>query len=202
MKKMNSTGFVTETNNQKSKKSNENSALLLKLGICAAACAFVMLIKYADMNNITASDLAVTAKYDAVSVDSSEYDELGKLQFVELPGILEVFSPSSKYKLPIETSDVKILDNDDGASLTSKNEQYIKVSDNSFVKLCEDNTVVLVFDGDCEVSYSGNMEITVEEGQNLKEGDTIGKIASNEVLTLKTHLSGRPINPKEVFLID
>lgn len=203
MKKMNSTVFVTEANNKKNKKASESKALFLKLGICAAACAFVMLVKYADTFNKTASDLAVTAKYDAGSVDSdSEYDELGKLQFVELPGILEVFSPSNKYPLPIETVNIEMLSDEYEVKLESKNEQYIKVHDNCSVKSCETDNIVLSFDGDYEISYNGKMDVTVEEGQTLKQGDTIGKIASNEMLLIKTNLSGRPVSPKEVFKIN
>lgn len=214
MKKMNLTDFVTETNRKKSKNAGENLSLFVKLGICAAACAFVMLVKYADMNNnTTASDLAVTAKYGAVSAlaktdieetENDEYGEMGKLQFVELPGILEVFAPSGKFELPIEAEKAENdgENEDDVLTLKSEKEQYIKASEDCTVKVCENNSVILSFKGDYEVTYGGKIDISVEEGQSLKKGDTIGKIAADEVLTLKTDLSGRPINPKEVFEAD
>ena len=197
MRKMKATAFTTENGNKK--RSNRNLGLYAKLIACTAACVLVLVAKIADENRSSVSENELRAEYQSVS-GMNENDELGKLQFVELPGILEVFSSSYKQKLPIKSRET--TQNDNEIRVISDMEQYVSVFGNCRVKRAENNTVELVFDGDIEVSYTADMSISVEEGQRLKEGDTIGKIAAGEELKLETKLAGRPVNPREVFLTD
>lgn len=198
MRKMKATAFTTENSNKK-RTYNKNLGLYAKLVACTAACVLVLVAKIADENNSLVTDVELGAQYQSVA-GMNENDELGKLQFVELPGILEVFSPSHKQKLPIKSRET--TQNDNGITVISDMEQYVSVFGDCRVKKAEGNTVELVFDGDVEVSYTGDMSVSVEEGQRLKEGDTIGKIAAGEGLKIETKLSGRPVNPREVFLTD
>ncbi|MBQ9832891.1 MAG: hypothetical protein IJO48_04075 [Clostridia bacterium] len=200
MKKMKSTQFITEKTNKNDAKRFNGMGMFIKLGVCASVCALVMLVKIADMKDTTASYSAVYAEYDAVSAQKD--DELGKLRFVELPGILQVFSTSDRYELPLKNCEIQAVEENNELVIKSNGEQYVSAAARCSVKTAENNTVTVSFDGDCEVSYAGNMEINVEEGQMLKEGDTIAKIASGETLTVRTNIAGRPVDPQEVFFVE
>ena len=98
------------------------TSMLVKCGICAAACALVLLLKWIGT---PATDSALQTVKEAVNEESELDDMLGKLKFVELPGILEVFSISGKLQPPIEASESESLRDSTLLVLNSVQEQYV-----------------------------------------------------------------------------
>ncbi|HMM30309.1 MAG TPA: M23 family metallopeptidase [Clostridia bacterium] len=176
-------------------------SMFVKLGICAFMCALVLLLS-ALQNG--AND-AVGASYTADSSTDDEFDEtLGKLKFVELPGILEVFAAQDKIALAVNYDAAELLADDTMLMLVSAAAQTVSLPVDGRVKaIGEDDKlggyVCITSANDSEIQYYGLSSISVEEGQSLKALDSLGVIEAGESLFIKVNVSGRPENPTQFF---
>ena len=173
--------------------------LLLKIGICAAVCLTMLILKWVD-TPLTAR--AVESVDRALSEETDIDEMLGKLQFVELPNVLEVFSASSGYASPVTVRSSTPMD--DGRMLLLIAESGADVSSSckgTVHSIGEDaslgNYVCVRRDEDLDFYYYGLNEIFVEEGQPVKMQDTLGALGTDGRLCLAVLDNGRPMDPRD-----
>lgn len=172
------------------------NGMFIKFGICAAACALVLLINWME----APPSVSVGGGPNAEQQSESE-DMLGKLKFVQLPGILEVFASEDKLKVPLAFTSWELAQGDTQLFLTSESDQYVVSGADGTVKSSEEGLIALRLENDKEIVYTGNMIVHVESGQTVKAGDSLGSIGADEVLGVKVNVSGLPQNPLEEFNI-
>lgn len=175
--------------------------MLIKCGICAAACALVLLLKWIGA---PATDSALQTVKDAVSEESELDEMLGKLKFVELPGILEVFSSSGKLQPPIDASGSESLRDGTLLALTSDAEQNVTACLEGSVKETGSDKelgsyVRIVSKDDKELYLYGLAGISVEMGQPLLGSDYVGSIEAGGTLYIGFSIKGKPENPAGYF---
>lgn len=172
--------------------------MLAKLGICAAAGALVLI-----GNFYSSADTPVSTQIDAAV---EETDGLGKLRFVELTGLLEVFSMGGKYDIPAEYSEISLLEEGTVLKLCSSAKQSVKAPDAGKVKsIGQDDSygsyVSIVTNDDREIQVYGFSSINVEEGQSVLSGDLLGYVESESQLYVRLLQAGRPGEVKDYFNI-
>ncbi|MEG1547749.1 MAG: hypothetical protein RR232_01660 [Clostridia bacterium] len=193
----------TRVNHNKNRSTTQDNAgfssMFIKIGICAAVCALVLVIKLIDDSAMTIYNSA-----DSGTAIDEEFDEsLGKLKFVALPGILDVFAPDGKLQLGFEYDSKKVLDDNSALCIFASKVQNIPIPVDCVVKEVSNIaetcvSVSITTEDDIEIVYRGLSKAAVEEGQRLTSGDTLGQSGEN-TLTIQVYLQGRPCDPMEVF---
>ncbi len=174
------------------------SSMLMKIGLCAFMCALILLLS-ALQNN---ADNSRSAYQDPS--DEGFDESLGKLKFVELPGILEVFAASDKLAVDVSYDAAELIGDDTTLVLVSAAVQTVSLPVNGRVKAVGEDAelggyVCVTTANDSELQYYGLTGISVEEGQTLKALDSLGVIEAGESLFIKVNKSGRPENPSDYF---
>ncbi len=173
---------------------------LVRLGICALIFGGIAVIRIrGDADKL--AGLFGTESESGVS--QSERERLGRLRFVELPSIIEVFAPSKEAVLPANANGFELIsDNTDlilsvrsGAPVDSPTAGTVKdvgedASLGRYVRVAADN--------DMEFEVYGLSEISVERGQPVKQGQRLG-LSESEKLTVRAYKSGRPLDLSKVF---
>lgn len=173
-------------------------SMLVKLGICALMCALVLLLS-------ALQDKRAGESYALNSTEEEPFDEtLGKLKFVELPGILEVFAAEDKFEVKLDYDAAELIGDDTTLMFVSAAAQTISLPVGGRVKAIGEDAelgayVCVVAANDSEFQYYGLSSIAVEEGQTLRALDSLGVIEAGESLFIKVNVSGRPENPTEFF---
>ena len=185
------------------KQANGGNSMLAKIGVCVLLAGLAVLSEYADSS---ADIMEVSSE---ISTDKANEqnggDYLGKLRFVELPGIMQVFSSDAKFRVGVEYDEWKI--NDEKSCITVKgiNGACLPAPADCTVKSvnADDSgitTVIMAADGDITISCSAGSEAAVEEGQPLKCGDTL--FASVDSVDISMTKGGRPVDPSEYYDMD
>ncbi len=175
---------------------------LILLGICTAA--FMLLFAFKIIGSSDAQDvLASMRELQNAGSDqddrSNAEETLGRLKLVQLPSIIEVFSPSDSPILPLafdraieeESTMIAKLYAPTGTQVVSMLAGTVKavsVDD----KL--GGYVIVSCEGDIELYYYGLNDIAVERGQPILQHSTLGTIA-NDILCIRVLQHGRPIDP-------
>ena len=167
--------------------------MLAKIGICGLLAGLVLLSEFADN---------VLTSYNTVqNTEDIGGDYLGKLRFVELPGIIQVFSSDSRFRISTEYETYQL--NNDETILTvnglSSNE-FASPADGTVKTVINQNDktkIELSLDGDIVLSFSAIGETAVEEGQPIKSGDTL--YTAIESIDISMTKEGRPVNPSDYF---
>ncbi|HWS28479.1 MAG TPA: hypothetical protein VN512_00040 [Clostridia bacterium] len=173
-------------------------SMLVKLGICALMCALVLLLS-------ALQDKRAGESYALDSAGEEPFDEtLGKLKFVELPGILEVFAAEDKLEVKLDYDAAELIGDDTTLMFVSAAAQTVSLPVDGRVKAVGSDAelgayVCVVAANDSEFQYYGLSNIAVEEGQTLKALDSLGVIEAGESLFIKVNVSGRPENPTQFF---
>lgn len=180
------------------------SSMTVKIGLCALACAAALTVKLHSDDD----DAIVQTQLESESeVSDDKLDEmLGKLRFVEMPGMLEVLAPKQLMTLPIKGNATLCGTDNELVSIVSSDEQYV------YARLCgsvkqigedgELGSFVRISDGKTEVCCYGLKYISVEEGQPLETTDSIGSAEKGDILYIETRVNGRPVSPCEYFDVD
>lgn len=170
------------------KKADPHTYASIKIGLCIAICIVLCIVNIATGS-------------ESIWISSENNDDApGKLHFVELPGIIEVFAGGDKLTMPINEYTYAQLD---------ENSNIVKfgAQSNATVVTCSSGTVkaidkdekygnyVVVRHGDIETYYYGFGYITVEEKQIINKLDTLGLLTQSGVLYFKVQESGKAINP-------
>lgn len=186
-------------NNEK-RKSCKLPALAL-LGCCTACfcAAFLFEALGAERENEVRSVMKNLLHDERQEDDETE--KLGKLKLVELPSIIEVFTHGSRPSLPAGTNDAA-LDKDGliakiyaeaGTEISSVLPGTVKAVNPSSER---GGLVIVSYKNDIEIYYYGLSEISVERGQPVLQGSSLGVLGS-DVLYLKITKGGKPIDPFE-----
>lgn len=180
------------------------SSMLIKLGVCSAAFALVLLLKWIDTPFTNGAYEQIRS---AVTSTDEELDEmLGKLKFVQLPGILDVFSTGAKFALPVDYANVSLNEAKTMLTLTSsKDNSVVKSSGKGYVSDAglssgeETYFVCVMYEDDIAVTYTGLSELKVERGQPVQKLDHLGVLSKSASLTVAVSAQGRPQNPEDYF---
>lgn len=173
-------------------------SLLVKVGICAAACLMMFVMKALD--EAPAAAQMVSSVKGAVNDETDLTEMLGKLQFVELPSALEVFSPNAHMVLPVSAPNITVSGGAEYAEWSgAPNAEVIASAAGQVRAIGEDammgSYVRLQHQGDLETVYYGLADIRVEQGQPIRRQDTLGTLGEDGVLRLSVLLSGKPQPP-------
>ncbi len=183
---------------------SHGASMLIKLGVCCAAAALVLFIKIATENK----QGPVSALEDTVTENEDELDEqLGKLKFVELPGIIEVFSSEKKNLISLAYTSSELLEADTLLKLTSDKDQEVLVNVPCEVKETGEDAllgayVMLEMNDDTLLTIYGLGELSLEKGQPLAEGDGLGRVAAQAALYASVRRQGRPGDPVAYLNLD
>ena len=178
------------------KRHEEHSAgasMLAKMGICLLLCGLTLGAKavYSDR------DIAETTASLAERAEDIGGEYLGKLRFVELPGIIQVFSRDSRLSLNI--SGAVYQSSDGGTLMTVSNaaDKAVQSPGSGKIKNVEKGAVELWTEGDIMISMDGFSELWVEEGQPVSRGDTLG--IGGDSLSIRAYKGGRPMEADKLF---
>ena len=174
-----------------------SQSFLVKIGICAAACALILGMK--ALNTPTTAQV-VSGVRTAINKETDIDEMLGKLQFVELPNALEVFSNDSKMVVPVNAPKAYVEPEAQYAIWEgAPNAQVIASAAGEVRAIGEDSIlgkyVRLSHAGDLETIYYGLATIQVEEGQPIRKQDTLGTLGEDGTLRLSVLLAGEPQPP-------
>ncbi len=196
-------GFTTEKYTASKKRLPvEHTSMLVKLGTCFAAFAVVLFI-----STVNGQDSAPVYGEDGTyGSEAEEDDSLGRLKFVELPGIIDILGGDTM-RLGLEYSHITLLDADTVLCIFGcANMQPVPSPVNGRVKYISNDTgeyfaVSIAADDDMEVVYTGLASSGVEIGQSVLEGDTLG-LCGGHALTVQVYINGVPQEPAQLFGIE
>ncbi len=176
-------------------------SLLVKLGICIAACVLMLSLK--DLDTPLATQM-VSGVRSAVNEETDLTEMLGKLQFVELPNALEVFSTDDKMIAPVSAPTASMEEDSQYALWEDAPNAEVIASAAGEVRAIGVDDVLgqyvrLMHEGDLETIYYGLQTVQVEEGQPIRRHDTLGTLGENGTLCLYVLLQGEPQSPGEYF---
>ncbi|MDR0839822.1 MAG: M23 family metallopeptidase [Christensenellaceae bacterium] len=178
------------------------SSMFLKLGLCAAACAAVLLVKWLGT---PAPARAAGSVRQAIEEETQLGELLGRLHFVELPGIVEVFSATAQPELGVDYETALRDEDTMVVTLALDHVQYLAVPVACKVKTIGEDAalghfVSVLTKDDHEITYYGLQDISVEEGQRLLAKDTIARVDSK--VAVSVHAGGRPTDPAIFFRLN
>lgn len=173
---------------------------LLIASVCAFSLLFALEIASSPLPYET---LAVfrSAMTPGVGEHESGDEQLGRLKLVSLPGMLEVFAPSSSPILPVSADSGEVRDDLTAKIFAGKGNEVFSVLPGTVRSVSDDGSgaggvVTVAHDGDIEVSYYGLTDIEVERGQPVLQRTVLGRL-SRDVLIIRVTRAGRPIDPLE-----
>lgn len=165
----------------------------------------------AFMIKVTKSDKTeeiVAAMREIQAMETLDPDEskLGKLKLVNLPSIIEVFSPSDSPISPIkfhgaleeESTHIAKLYAEAGTEVVSMLSGMVKS-----ISVDEDlgGYVCISSSDDIDIYYYGLTEIVVEKGQPVIQNSELGKLR-NDFLLIRVLERGRPVDPLKFLGIE
>jgi hypothetical protein len=159
----------------------------------------VLLLKLAKTPE---TDKAIETVNQAVTEEPDLGEMLGKLRFVEMPAILSVFQETEKLAMPVSSGTAQLVDDERMLQILTEGESEVVAAGSGKVsEIGEDEALGLFVrirhEGDMESTYFGFSEITVEQGQPVKQLDTLGYLNNDGILSVKVFVNGRPENPAE-----
>lgn len=177
-------------------------AQLIMLGCCTAG--FMLLFVFKILGGTSVPDvIAAMRELTNTGNEQEEQGEAeeapGRLKLVQLPSIIEVFSPSDSPIMPLsfdraiveETSLIAKLYAPSGTKVVSMLAGTVKsISADEELGGC----VVIQSEGDIEIYYYGLNDIAVEEGQPVLQHSTLGSV-TNDIICIRIFERGRPIDP-------
>ncbi|MDL2258096.1 M23 family metallopeptidase [Eubacteriales bacterium OttesenSCG-928-K08] len=174
---------------------------VVKVGICVFACAMVFTMKALD---IPAAAEMVSGVRVAVNEESDMTEILGKLQFVEIPDVLAVFSSGSKMAVPVIAPYVSVNEETNYAEWDGAPNAQVVAAAAGEVRAIGEDTVLgqyvrIAHAGELETIYYGLETVNVEQGQPIRKQDTLGALGEEGTLRVCFLLSGAP-QPPETYL--
>lgn len=174
----------------------EAGGMLVKLGICAAACLLVLVANEKEAVGVYAAE---QAQGYAEEVE----EEPGKLHFVEMPGLLSVFAPKDAYELPIECAEHHVSNGNTQLCMVAAQTQSVACPMDARVletgEAAEQKAYVRLLADGAEYLFTGFSSISVEAGQGLLSGDTLGSVEAGATLSLELWEDGEAVDISERF---
>lgn len=196
------------THGKQKKHASEKSGrlnLLLLLAACTSLFMLVFVFKLLSSEN-TLDTVAVMRSLSAENGDTenesgenSSDEQLGRLRLVELPSLIQVFSPSDRPILPLDFDSALVDDSSNIARIYAPSgTKVVSMLPGTVLAVAQDGNlggyVAVRCSGDIDIYYYGLADICVERGQPVQQNSTLGRVA-NDVLCLRILRSGRPIDP-------
>ena len=175
------------------------AGILIKAGVCSAALALVLVLRL-----ISGASAPVSAS--AGGGGTEDVEDMGRLEFVELPGLMEVLA-DGVLPVGVDYSERRTLSEGTVLCLSVAGEKTVSAPESCRVKEIAGMEgglyrVSLVTELDREFVYSGLLSVEAELGQRLLPGDTIGAVNEDNTLTIEVREDGRPQLPAELFGLD
>ena len=189
-----------EGGGKRKKLTGEAKYLLVRLAVCAAIFAAVLAIKLGKNDRAVAVMGELSDSTD--TEDAAEEKRLGKLRFVDLPSIIDVFAPSKSFLMPVEATGYD-PDAEGGLKLVSvSGAEVVSPFKGKVASVGVDDSlgryISIITDADYEIELYGLASADAEKGQPVERGQRIGALAGS-VLTVRVYSGGRPIDAAEVF---
>lgn len=172
--------------------------VIVKLGLCAALCGIILALA---LSKAPAAEDTIASLKSAENDDNQTEETLGKLKLVQLPSILEVFSPSDSPIMPVELKSTRLENGSYIAALYTVPGEEVRSSLSGTVKAISTDAnlggyIIIKHDADIEITYYGIDDISVEPGQPVTQNSTVG-ITKSGTLYFGVTRSGRPVDPLE-----
>lgn len=179
-------------------------SMMVKIALCALSCAAALMLR---LHGRAEAPMRQAMAETGETQGGDGLDEmLGKLKFVELPGILEVFAPQGLMPLPASGSVTGGSEGGGALCIAVSGDQYVYARLEGTVKETgedgDDGKFVCITDGKTEIRCCGLESISVEEGQPVGAQDSIGSAKDGDELTVEARRNGRPVNAAEYFRMD
>lgn len=185
---------------QKKRRSQAAVYLMVRIGVCVLLFCAVLALKLS--NDQTGAE-ALSSLSQALEDESAEPDRLGRLRFVQIPSIIEVFAPSAGPALPAAAEGWELIEDDTVLALSVG--QNARVSSPcaglvSGVGHDEDKGDFVTVKAEKEVEYRvyGLAEVAVEQGQPLTKNSILGR-AAGQTLYIRVYKKASPENPLDYF---
>lgn len=138
--------------------------------------------------------------------DGEEEDALGRLQFVN-GRVYSVFSSDASWVLPFAPTETETMEDGRLLCLRTDASTSVRAAAAGQVQAIEDDAqyglTVRIYHGKDRASvYCGFESISVEVGQPLLAGDTIGHVAADGALYLAATENGEPVTVLDCFDAD
>lgn len=193
------------TNPTRSRRCFDEKAVFLAVRLCLCVLCFATVLVLKLVNTPDAE--AVLNSISVALNEEGEYEEeLGRLKFVQLPSIIEVFAPSDKPILPAEILSSELLEDETRLKIvTVGGSEVLCVNDAKVTEIGSDDVygkyVSLRQENDIVVVYYGLDNICVELNQPVSQRSPIAIVESSELIVM-VYDKGRPINPLTYFGIE
>ena len=194
------TAPVRRESGRRKRLSGNAKYLLVRLAVCAAVFAAVLGLKLGKNEKAIAVLGELTEGAD--TEDAAEEKRLGKLRFVDLPSIIDVFAPSKSFLMPVEATGYD-PDAEGGLKLVSASgAEVVSPFRGKVANVGIDDSlgrfVAIITDADVEIELYGLASVDAEKGQPVERGQRWGAL-SGGVLTVRVYSGGRPMDAAEVF---
>lgn len=210
--KLNTSGFVSKSFSEggsarlrsagsgrpAKKRSGRAAFILVRLGVCAAAFLGILALKFAWGDELKNAVAALTDGEEERAEDSA-----GRLRFVELPSIIEVFAPSDKAVIPVGASAYELAE--DGYALKLEVGSGAEILSPVGGRIGSTGVdpklgrfVTVLADGGVEFAVYGFAETEAEKGQTVKQRQRLGT-AFGSAVTVRAWKDGRPLDAAALF---
>ena len=173
--------------------------LFVRLGVCVLLFCAVLALKLA---NSETGARVLSLLNEQGGADSEDTSRLGRLRFVDVPSIIEVFAPSDGPELPVAAQSFSLAEDDTLLALcVSPGDTVRSPAGGTVLKTGEDPALgafAAVSAGETDYYIYGLENIAVEQGQPLSKNSILGSTAGGE-LYLRVYHRGSPENPLEHF---
>lgn len=175
------------------------ASLAVKVGVCVAACALMLGLK--ELDAPVAAQM-VNGVRGAVNEETDLSEMLGKLQFVELPDALEVFSGNNKMAIPVSAPQMQLEEEAQYVMWKGAPHAEVVATASGQVRAIGEDSILgryvrLQHADDVETIYYGLSAVNVEEGQPIRRNDTLGTLGEDGMLRLHVLLAGKPQPPEQ-----
>ena len=174
--------------------------LAVRLGVCVLLFCCVLTLKLA---NTEKSRAALGFVAEVLGEEADPETRLGRLRFVQIPSIIDVFAPSEGPALPVAATGFSLMQDDTLLALTSEKGQSVT---SPAVGLCGSvgrdellgGFVSVRTGADAEYFVYGIEDIRVEKDQPLTKSSILGSASGGSVY-VRVYKSGRPVDPSQEF---
>lgn len=177
---------------------DDGNSMIAKIGLCVMLGGLVLLSEFAG--NMETMEASSNSKQNT---EDRGGDYLGKLKFVELPGIVQVFSSDARLGINAEYTDCTVKDESILTVNGISSKTFPSPADGTVKTIVNQNDKTIIelsIDGDMVISFAAAGTAAVEEGQPIKNGDTIYSALESVDITMTK--GGRPVNPVDYFDIN
>jgi murein DD-endopeptidase MepM/ murein hydrolase activator NlpD len=173
--------------------------LLVRLGVCALLFCGILGLKLRGDERA----LAVIGEVTESGEEGQDADEtLGRLKFVELPSIAEVFAPKKAAALPVNMLGFTLSSGGGLTLITVIGSEVVSPVDGTVSDLSGEGSlggsVTVTMDDGTSFTVYGLSDIAVEKGQPVGKKQLIGR-AKGSAVTVRAERDGVCIDVAEVF---